>query len=227
MQKSLDRKLAAIHADPSGAKDFILADAKDADMAFGIGAAGQSPEMHAGEVRFRTLAEYREQIRQIVRQGWSTSCSCRPAPTTCSRFRSGCSTTATSRRPPGPTTPATCSSFAAERISRSRRGRSARRRSTTFNAATSIASRPSDRAAPTWACTASRSTTGSTTTCAALEEYRAFRIEAERKGFRHFLEVFDPNAPHGLTAGEVAAVHQRLDRPHAGRRGPGRPAGVS
>ena len=69
MQKSLDRKLAAIHADPSGAKDFILADAKDADMAFGIGAPGQSPEMHAGEVRMRTLAEYREQIRQIVAAG--------------------------------------------------------------------------------------------------------------------------------------------------------------
>src|SRR3954468_5663686 len=68
MQKSLDRKLAAIHADPSGAKDFILADAKDADMAFGIGAPGLSSEMHAGEVRLRTLAEYREQIRQIARQ---------------------------------------------------------------------------------------------------------------------------------------------------------------
>src|SRR5438876_2538250 len=69
MQKSLDRKLAAIHADPSGCREFILADAKDADMAFGIGAPGRSPEAHAGETRFRTLAEYREQMRQIVRQG--------------------------------------------------------------------------------------------------------------------------------------------------------------
>src|ERR1700730_12815397 len=67
--KSLDRKLAAIRADPSGCKDFILADAKDADMAFGIGAPGKSPENHAGEVRLRTLAEYREQIRQVARQG--------------------------------------------------------------------------------------------------------------------------------------------------------------
>src|ERR1041384_7257313 len=69
MQKSLDQKLAAIHADPSGARDFILADAKDADMAFGIGAPGKSPEMHAGEGGFRTLAEHREQSRQIARQG--------------------------------------------------------------------------------------------------------------------------------------------------------------
>src|SRR5436853_6444352 len=67
MQKSLDRKLAAIHADPSGCQEFILADAKDADMAFGVGAPGLSPERHEGELRFRTLSEYREQIRQIAR----------------------------------------------------------------------------------------------------------------------------------------------------------------
>src|SRR5260370_22458671 len=66
-EKSLDRKLAAIHADPSGCREFILADAKDADMAFGVGAPGLSPERHDGERRFRTLEEYREQIRQIVR----------------------------------------------------------------------------------------------------------------------------------------------------------------
>src|SRR5262245_39992885 len=69
VQKTLDAKLARIHADPSGCKDFILADAKDADMALGIGAPGRSPEAHAGEVRLRTLAEYREQIEQIVAQG--------------------------------------------------------------------------------------------------------------------------------------------------------------
>ena len=58
MEKSLDRKLAAIHAD-SNSREFIIADAKDADMALGIGAPGQSPEMHSGEVRFKTLEEYR------------------------------------------------------------------------------------------------------------------------------------------------------------------------
>ena len=68
MVKTLDRKLAAIHADPSS-REFILADAKDADMAFGIGAPGQSPEAHAGEARFKTLEQYRDQIRAIVGQG--------------------------------------------------------------------------------------------------------------------------------------------------------------
>src|SRR5947209_19891356 len=69
MEKSLDRKLQRIHADPHGCKDFILADAKDADMALSIGAPGRSPEAHGGELRYRTLAEFREVIEQIVGQG--------------------------------------------------------------------------------------------------------------------------------------------------------------
>src|SRR6266446_7977508 len=69
IEKSLDRKLQRIHADPRGCIDFILADAKDADMALAIGAPGRSPEAHGGELRYRSLAEFREQIEQIVAQG--------------------------------------------------------------------------------------------------------------------------------------------------------------
>ena len=43
MTKSLDTKLAAIHRDPHRATEFILADAKDADMAFGLAAPGNDP----------------------------------------------------------------------------------------------------------------------------------------------------------------------------------------
>src|SRR3981081_520822 len=66
--KSLDVKLARIHADPRGSKDFILADAKDPDMALSIGAPGRSPESHPGEVRYRTLQEFRDVVTQIVEQ---------------------------------------------------------------------------------------------------------------------------------------------------------------
>src|SRR5258708_16200063 len=66
--KSLDIKLKRIHADPHGCKDFILADAKDADMALAIGAPGKSPEAHSGELRYRTLSEFRDIIVQIVEQ---------------------------------------------------------------------------------------------------------------------------------------------------------------
>ena len=65
MQKSLDQKIAHIRADPCGAKDFILADAKDADMAAGLAATGKD----AAAGRARSLAEYRYQMREVTRQG--------------------------------------------------------------------------------------------------------------------------------------------------------------
>ncbi len=68
MLKSLDRKLASIRA-ASSAKEFILADAKDADMAYGLSAPGYSPEYHGSEAQFRTLENYRQQIRDNVAQG--------------------------------------------------------------------------------------------------------------------------------------------------------------
>lgn len=63
--KSLDAKLAAIHADPARARAFILADARDADMAFGVATPGVDPTTG----RMRSLADYRDQAREIVRQG--------------------------------------------------------------------------------------------------------------------------------------------------------------
>ena len=64
MHKSLDQKLAAIHADPAGCREFIIADAKDADMAFGMAAPGQSPEYYGQEGRFRSLDDYRRHITE-------------------------------------------------------------------------------------------------------------------------------------------------------------------
>jgi hypothetical protein len=71
--KSLDRKLASIHADPSGSREFIIADAKDADMAFGIAAPGVqrgscAHGFNESEGCFKTLEDYREQIRSVVRE---------------------------------------------------------------------------------------------------------------------------------------------------------------
>ena len=57
----------------------------------------------------------------------------------------------------------------------------------------------------------------------ALEQYRQFRLEAERKGFRHFLEVFDPNRPEAVQASKVpefindAIVRTLGGVTHAGR----------
>src|SRR3954452_11055886 len=65
MQKTLDIKLANIRANPGSAKDFILADAKDADMATGLAATGKD----ARTGKPRSLAEYRDQMREVTRQG--------------------------------------------------------------------------------------------------------------------------------------------------------------
>ncbi len=67
MQKTLDEKLARIAADPN-CKDFILADAKDADMAFGLAAPGVKRSPTDGHSPFRSIQDYRENIRAIVEQ---------------------------------------------------------------------------------------------------------------------------------------------------------------
>lgn len=67
MQKSLDTKLARIAADPS-CGDFILADAKDADMAFGISAPGMKYNAAGEQTGYRTTQEFRDLIREIVSQ---------------------------------------------------------------------------------------------------------------------------------------------------------------
>ena len=73
MMKSLDAKIARIRANPA-ANDFILADAKDADMAFGITAPGPvrdpAPDNYCESVgTFKTLESYRRQIREVIGQG--------------------------------------------------------------------------------------------------------------------------------------------------------------
>lgn len=66
--KTLDEKLTRILADPS-CNDFLLADAKDADMAFGMACPGANSPEEADAGRFKTLADYRQQIRDNVEQG--------------------------------------------------------------------------------------------------------------------------------------------------------------
>src|SRR3954451_12938709 len=65
MQKSLDEKLARIAANPA-CNDFILADAKDADMAYGIAAPGVKTNDAPEHKRYRTIQEFRAQVRELI-----------------------------------------------------------------------------------------------------------------------------------------------------------------
>ncbi len=67
MKKTLDTKLAALREDPQSCREFILADAKDADMAWGIPSPGAPYPPEEGR-EFASMTEFREQIRALIRQ---------------------------------------------------------------------------------------------------------------------------------------------------------------
>ena len=206
-EKSLDLKLARIVADPA-CKDFILADAKDADMAFGLAAPGVAAGGTTASGPFRSISEYRDSIREIVRQGlvdimlMSASTSevlaieeglfveshvtpaVRMNDTTDIWLAAG--TGSYARQPALPFSTATISQARCGRVDATHtdyaRGANLGLFSLTLNDDATL-----DRAM--------------------LTSYRDFRIEAERAGFRHFLEVFFPNALDrvpGRAAGEVS-----------------------
>ncbi len=81
------------------------------------------------------------------------------------------------------------------RTRRRPRGRSARRRSTRSRAATSTPTAGELRRGADLGLYSITLNNDLAFDFATLEAYKEFRLEAERKGFRHFLEVFDPNVP--------------------------------
>ena len=74
IQKSLDLKLARIHADPHGCKDFILADAKDADMALAIGARAGRRKPIPAKSAIAASPSSATSSRRSSSRSWSTSC---------------------------------------------------------------------------------------------------------------------------------------------------------
>jgi hypothetical protein len=224
MEKSLDRKLAHILAD-SSCRDFILADAKDADMAFGLSAPGRSPESHAGEARFRTLDEYRQQIREIIAQGlvdiMLMSASSNEVLTINERLFDS------SR-----ITPAVRANDTTDIWLASGSGQYGRQPSQPFRSATidhiqcgRAECDPNQRRHGAdlglYSITLNNDVDLDRRT---LDAYKAFRIEAEVKGFRHFLEVFDPNAPENPPADLARFINDHIVRTLAGVTSRGRPA---
>lgn len=224
VQKSLDVKLARIHADPLRSKDFILADAKDADMALSIGAPGRSPESYPGEVRYRSLAEFRDVIRQIVEQGlvdiMLMSAHTNEILTIQERLFDRSRVTPAARA--NDTTD----------IHIIRGSKYPNSPSLPFRTATldhiqcgHLDCKPEERALGAdlglYSITFNND---SVLDRQALEEYRTFRHEAEKKGFRHFLEVFDPNRPEAVAPEKVPEfINDAIVRTLGGVTSRGRP----
>ncbi len=224
MEKSLDRKLARILADPD-CGEFIIADAKDADMAFGLAAPGRSPEHHAEEGRFRTLAEYRQLMRDVVDQGLVDillmSASTNEVLTIQERLFDG-----------SHITPAIRANDTTDIWLAAGTGRYGSQPARPFRTATidhaqcgKLECSPEERSLGAdlglYSVTLNNDTALDHAT---LEAYNAFRLEAEAKGFRHFLEVFDPNACGGHCPEDVGRfLNDHIVRALAGVTGRGRP----
>jgi hypothetical protein len=237
--KSLERKLADIRSH-SSSRAFILADAKDADMAYGVRAPGPrsylarrgarpahfSPEVWSREeFGYRNLPEFLDVIREVVRQGiidimlmsayvneqlaikeglfrdsHVTPAARANDTTDIWAVRHGCYTREASQ----PFRSARidqiqCGQVECERPLDRVPGANLGLYSVTF-----VNHLDRDRESLLW--------------------YKEFREEAERKGFRHFLEVFDPNVESGIGPEKIGEfINDSILRALAGVPEPGRP----
>ncbi len=240
MTKSLDQKLAEIKANPAS-RAFILADAKDADMAYGVRATGPrsylarrgarpaqfSPEVWSREeFGFRNLPEFLDIIREVthqglvdimlmsayvneqltIKEGLFQNSHVTPAArandtTDVWAARHGCYMGEASQ----PFRTASIDHIQCGEVECERGGAS------DFPGAnlglysiTYVNDLEQDREA--------------------LLAYKEFREEAERKQFRHFLEVFDPNVDSGIPAENLGEfVNDNILRTLAGVPEAGRP----
>jgi len=218
--KSLDQKLARIHADPIGCQDFILADAKDADMAFGVAAPGPRA-VGKGQ---KSLADYRAQIRDIIAQGlvdiMLLSASNLEKLAIEERLFANSSVTPAARA--NDTTD----------IWVVRGGKYPRQASRSFRSATlehiMYGKMDVERGAPFIGADLGLYSITFTNDLdwdyKALQDYHDFRIEAECAGFRHFLEVFNPNVNPGFeNRGVSGFMNDHIVRTLAGVASRGRP----
>jgi len=239
MSKSLDSKLAEVRGNPTS-RAFILADAKDADMAFGVRAPGPrsylsargerparfSPEIwNRLEFGYRNLPEFLDIIREVIgqgivdimlmsayvneqltiKEGLFRSSHVTPAArandtTDVWAVRHGCYT----REPAQTFRSATidhiqCGLIECDRSTEEFPGANLGLYSMTF-----VNELEQDRET--------------------LLAFKAFREEAERKKFRYFLEVFDPNVDSGIPAEKLGEfINDNIIRSLAGVPESGRP----
>ncbi len=237
--KSLDTKLAEIKASRAS-RSFIIADAKDADMAFGVRSPGPrnylarrgawpaqfSPEVwNRDEFGYRNLPEFLDIIREVthqglvdimlmsayvneqlaIKEGLFKNSHVTPAArandtTDVWAARHGAYT----REPSRPFRSASidhiqCGEIECNRTTEDFPGANLGLYSITF-----VNELEQDREALLW--------------------YKEFREEAERKQFRHFLEIFDPNVASGIAPEKLGEfINDNILRTLAGVAEAGRP----
>ncbi len=221
----LDDKLSRIRAGNYRRRDFIIADAKDPDMGPGLHAVGPVRGADGSTPRLRTRAEFLRQCVDIVKQdvvdillasasniealvedgafhGTGVKPAIRANDTTDIWRHRGAKHHETPSRP-----------FRTASLSRVRHGSPTPQfgghvaltdlglYSITFNNVTDA-------------------------DVASLEAFAEFRADAAANDFKYFLEVFNPNAAHGLSAEDIPAFVNDFDRALSGGSHQGRAAAV-
>jgi hypothetical protein len=224
MQKSLDQKLARIAADPS-CRDFILADAKDPEMALGIAAPGVERDPKTGEPRYRTLQEFQDLAREIVRQGLVDIMLMTVSTSELLTIRERLFDDS-------PVTPAIRANDTTDIWLAGGTGGYSKQPALPFRTALlehamfgHVDAAPGEKIVGVdlglYSVTLNNDAVRDRET---LNAYREFRVEAERKHFRHFLEVFAPNAcAEPLPADIPRYVNDSIARLLAGVATAGRP----
>jgi len=230
MHKRLDQKLARIAAGNATEKDFIIADAKDADMAFGITAPGPNRAgscthgYNESEGCWKTLADYRSQIRAVIEQDivdivLMSASNLEKLAIEERLFRNSA------------ITPAARANDTTD-VWAVRGGKYPSLPSRSFRTATidhiKYGKLESNYARPHTGADLGLYSITFTNDLDwdhhALEEFHAFRLEAERKKFRYFLEVFNPNVDPGIDPQKVGAfLNDCIVRCLAGVTRAGRP----
>ena len=228
--KRLDQKIANILSDPSGAKDFIIADAKDADMAFGITAPGpQTGACRHGynesEGCWKTLDQYLQQIREVVRQDivdimlLSASNLERLAMQE-KLFTDSAITPAARANDTSDVWAVRGGKYPTDYPSRS--FRTANICHIKYGKITEDCTQPFTGA--DLGLYSITFTNNIDWDYKALTDFHEFRLEAERKRFRYFLEVFNPNVNPGIPDKKVAGfLNDHIIRTLAGVTSVGRP----
>ena len=235
--KSLDKKLAEIKANPSS-RAFIIADAKDADMAFGarapgprsyLSAAGARPAQFSPEVwsreefGYRNLPEFLDIIREVVGQGLIDILLM-------SAYVSELLTIKEGLFRESHVTPAARANDATD-VWAVRHGCYTAEPARAFRTASidhiqcgKIECEPGEIPGANLGLCSVTFTNNLDRDRETLLAYKEFREEAERKKFRYFLEVFDPNTASGLAPEKLGEfVNDKILRSLAGVTEAGRP----
>ena len=240
--KSLDAKLNDIHSNPSSSKSFIIADAKDADMAFGIKATGPrgylagsgeipahfSPEIWTREeFGYRNLPEYLEIIREIIAQRTIDIMLMSASVNERLTIQEGLFRNS-------PITPAARANDTSD-VWAIRHGNYLREPAQPFRSASIDAIQcgqvECNRSPGANDFPGANLGLYSVTFLNELEQdrktllaFKEFREEAERKKFRYFLEVFDPNVDSGIPPEKLGEfINDNIIRTLAGVTDAGRP----